>query len=119
ELVPGRLMYDAAHWQSGFANQVTQVTVRRSPRAEAIADSPWSHPDHWTGGEVRSPDYRKLPPEIRPLDAAVDLMPPTRLPRQGGLYYPSVFACEYLMVPNVVTEDVDPSDAGVRSEERR
>jgi len=31
-----------------------------------------------------------------------------------GLYYPSVYACEYLMVPNVITEDVDPSETGVR-----
>jgi len=114
ELIPGRLMYDAAHWQSGFANQVTRVTLERSPRADEIAASPWSHPDRWTGGEVRAPDYRKLPPEIRPLDPAVDPLPPTRLPRQTGLYYPSVYACEYLMVPNVVTEDVDPSETGVR-----
>jgi hypothetical protein len=113
ELVPGRLMYDAAHWQSGFSNAKAFVTVRRSPRADEIAASPWSHPDRWTGGEVRSPDYRKLPEEMRPLERGVDPLPPTRLARQTGLYYPNVFSCEYLMVPNVVTEDVDPSDTDV------
>jgi len=41
-------------------------------------------------------------------------MPPTRMPGQTGLYYRDVLSCEYLMVPNVVTEDVDPSDTGVR-----
>ena len=114
ELVPGRLMFDAAHWQSGFSNVKALVTVQRSPRADEIAASPWAHPDHWTGGEVRSPDYRKLPEGMRPLEDPVDPLPPTRLPRQKGLYYPNVYSCEYLMVPNVVTEDVDPSDTDVR-----
>jgi hypothetical protein len=114
ELLPGRLMYDAAHWQSGFATGVAQVTLNRSPRADAIAAAPWLHPDRWTGGEVRSPDYRKLPEQLRPLDRGLDPLPPTRFLRQSGLYYPSVYACEYLMVPNVVTEDVDPTDTGVR-----
>jgi len=114
ELVPGRLMYDAAHWQSGFANQRVQATVERSPRADEIAASPWSHPDRWTGGEVHAPDYRKLPPELKPLDRAVDPLPPTRLPYQSSLYYESVLPYEYLMEPNVVTEDVDPSPDGVR-----
>jgi hypothetical protein len=113
ELVPGRLMYDAAHWQSGFSNGNFHIAVERSPRADAIAAAPWTHPDRWTGGEVRAPDYRRLPPEIRPRDPATDPLPPTRLPRQSGSYYPSVFTCEYLMVPNVITEDVDPSDTHV------
>jgi len=115
ELVPGRLMYDGPHWQSGFsASLKVQATIERSPRADEIAVSPWSHPDRWTGGEVSAPDYRKLPSEIRPLDRAVDPLPPTRLAYQSGLYYPSGFPCEYLMVPNVVTEDVDPSPTSVR-----
>ena len=115
ELVPGRLMYDAAHWQSGFSNVKALVTVQRSPRADEIAASPWAHADRWTGGEVRSPDYRKLPEVMRPLESSGDRVPPTRLARQAGLYYPNVLSCEYLMVPNVVTEDVDPSDTAVRT----
>jgi hypothetical protein len=114
ELVPGRLMYDAVHWQSAFATTNAQATLLRSPRAEEIAADPWSHPDHWTGGEVHAPDYRRLPEQIRPLDPAVDPVPPTRFQRQRGLYYQSVFTCEYLTVPNVITEDVDPSDTDVR-----
>ena len=114
ELVPGRLMYDGAHWQSGFTTASTQATVQRSARAEQIAASPWSHPDRWTGGEVRSPNYLKLPEVMRPLDPAVDPLPPTRQDYQSGFYYQQVLKSEYLMVPNVVTEDVDPSDTGVR-----
>ena len=114
ELVPGRLMYDGPHWQSAFASQVVQITVSRSPRADSIAASPWSHDDRWTGGVVSAPDYRHLPPEMRLLDRSIDPMPPTRMPGQTGLYYRDVLSCEYLMVPNVVTEDVDLSQTGVR-----
>ena len=114
ELVPTRLMYDAAHWQSGLSNAKALATFRRSPRADNIAAAPWAHPDRWTGGELRAPDYRKLPEVMRPLERGADPLPPTRLPRQEGLYYPNVFSCEYLMVPNVITEDVDPSDTHVR-----
>jgi hypothetical protein len=110
ELVPGRLMYDAAHWQSGFANGRFFVTVLRSPRADEIAARPWSHADHWTGGEVRAPDYRKLPAEMHALDPSTDPLPPTRLRQPSSQ---PVTACEYLMVPNVITEDVDPSDTDV------
>ena len=113
ELVVGRLMYDGAHWQSGFANQRALVTIDRSPRADEIAAAPWSHPDRWGSGEVHAPDYRKLPPEMRPLSPDLDPVPPTR-PPLTTLYYPTSFPVEYLMVPNVVTEDVDPSLTGVR-----
>jgi hypothetical protein len=84
ELCRGRLMYDAAHWQSGFSNVKALVTVQRSPARDEIAASPWAHPDRWTGGEVRSPDYRKLPEVMRPLESSGDLVPPTRLTRQAG-----------------------------------
>jgi hypothetical protein len=114
ELVPSRLMFDAAHWQSGFSNAKTLPTITRSPRADEIAARPWSHPDRWTGGELIAPDYRKLPAVMHPLQRGIDPLPPTRFTRQEGLYFPNVLSCEYLMVPNVITEDVDPSQTSVR-----
>src|SRR5205814_10423299 len=65
ELVRGRLMYDGAHWQSAFSSAKGVLSFQRSPAAEAIAAVPWTHPDHWTGGELHSPDYRRLPAELR------------------------------------------------------
>ena len=114
ELVPGRMMYDAAHWQSGFATTKSAVTLTRSPSADAIAAAPWAHPDRWSGGEVRAPDYRKLPEQLHAIQLDADPLPPTRLPFGPDLYHPTGLACEYLMIPNVVTEDVDPAETGVR-----
>ena len=114
ELVAGRLMYDGAHWRSAFTATSALVSFQRSSAAEAIAEAPWSHPDRWTGGEVRAPDYRRLPAEMRPRDPATDPVPPTRLARQASLYYRTGYPCEYLLEPNVVTEDVDPTLEGVQ-----
>ena len=33
---------------------------------------------------------------------------------QGTLYYLTGYSCEYLIEPNLITEDVDPSQEGVR-----
>jgi hypothetical protein len=114
ELVRGRLMFDGAHWQSAFTTAKGFLSFERSPAAEAIAATPWTHPDHWTGGELRSPDYRRLPAEMRHRDPSTDPLPPTRKDFQGTLYYLTSYPCEYLIEPNVITEDVDPSPEGVR-----
>jgi len=114
ELAPGRLLYDAAHWRSAFSGTVAFVSITRSPRAEAIADAPWSHEDAWGGGTVHSPDYRRLPQRLRDRDPVSDPLPPTRLARQAQLYYRTSYTCEYLMEPNEVLEDVDFSPAVVR-----
>jgi hypothetical protein len=109
ELVNGRIMYDGAHWQSSFTSGFKGIAFTRSPRAEQIARSPWSHPDRWTGGEVRAPDYARLPAVLEPRDPELDPLPPTRRAYQASSYYLTFFGCEYLLEPNVVTEDVDPS----------
>ena len=109
ELVSGRLMFDGAHWRSSFSATSALISFQRSPAAEAIAARPWSHADRWTGGEVHAPDYLELPEEMRPRDPATDPIPPTRTARQGSLYYRTGYPCEYLIEPNVITEDVDPN----------
>jgi hypothetical protein len=91
------------------------VSITRSPRASAIAASPWSHEDAWGGGTVSSPDYRRLPAQLRDRDPAIDPLPPTRLARQGSLYYRTGYTCEYLIEPNEVMEDVDLSPEGERT----
>ncbi len=108
ELGIGRIMFDGAHWRSAFTVSSAGVVFRRSPRAEQIAGRPWTHLDPWTGTELHSPDYRRLPDEMRWRDPAVDPMPPTRNSRQTTLYYRSGFATEYLFESNFVEEDVDP-----------
>jgi hypothetical protein len=113
ELGPGRLLYDAAHWRSAFSGTVAYVSITRSPRAEAIADAPWSHEDAWGGGTLHSPDYRRLPQRLRDRDPVSDPLPPTRLARQAQLYYRTSYTCEYLMEPNEVLEDVDFSPENV------
>jgi hypothetical protein len=76
ELVPGRLMFDGAHWRSSFSATSALISFQRSPAAEAIAARPWSHADRWTGGEVHAPDYLELPEKMRPRDPATDPIRP-------------------------------------------
>jgi len=114
ELVPGRILYDGAHWQSSFSALKQFILFRRSRAAERIAGAPWSHADRWTGAELHAPDYRRLPAELRVRDPATDPLPPTRYPEQSQYYYRGNKWCEYLLVPNVITEDVDTTSNGVR-----
>ena len=109
ELVPGRLMYDQSHWRSTLATVRAAVQFSRSPRADAIAADPWHHFSAYAGDTLRAPDYVKLPAIFQNRIAGTDPIPPTRTPAQSGLFYPSTLACEYLMQPNAVLEDVDPS----------
>ena len=108
ELVSGRVLYDGAHWRSALQVARRAATVRRAARAEQMASRPWSHPDAWGGPEVHSPDYLRLPAEMRRRDPATDPLPPTRGTRQPSLYYLEQFALEYLIEPNLVIEDTDP-----------
>ena len=114
ELSPGRLLWDGAHWRSGVTLTTTFFSLLRASRAEALSDAPWAHDDRWTGGVVRSPDYRRLPAEMRRFSPDSDPLPPTRQSRQASSYYNTSNACEYLFLPNFIEEDVDLSESGVR-----
>ena len=114
ELAPGRLMWDAAHWQSAFTTSIAGMSLARAPRAEAIAAAPWSHQDTWTGGELRAPNYLRLPAELRSRSPDTDPMPPTRAARQASAYYTTSMPCEYLIEQNHIVEDVEPSEEIVR-----
>jgi len=121
ELVPSRIMYDGAHWQSAMS--VTRGLITTSRReyevrfnhSNGVLDSthvvvapPWSHYDPYSGGTLSSPDYTKLPAAMRLKSALPDPLPPTRTSTQGNLFYTSSLPCEYLIANNSILEDMDP-----------
>ena len=127
ELAPGRIMYDGAHWQSSMGVTVTAIRNYRydftvNERQNNGSDlpvtynvkKPWSHHSRFAGGIINSPNYGKLPVEMRPNSAIPDPMPPTRLPNQSNLFYASSVAIEYIQSQNYILEDVDPDPETVR-----
>jgi hypothetical protein len=87
ELVPGRFMYDAAHWRS-------EITVYYSARASRVI----AGAGNWPG----APNYDELPPELDERSVLTDPLPPLR----GSLSWPSSYAAEFLTRPNTAT-DID------------
>jgi hypothetical protein len=126
ELAPSRIMYDGAHWQSSmgvtkggvhtfrydYTNDTLRVvggvldTVRAVPYT--VLNKPWSHFDRYTGAILSSPDYSRLPAEMRWKSDATDPLPPTRMPGSEGLFYQTSYPCEYLLEGNSIIEDTDP-----------
>jgi len=111
ELVPGRLLFDAAHWRSSLMVTAGTMSIARAARADFIAAHPWRQPDPRGGPDLVSPDYRKLPPELAWRDPETDPLPPTRSTSRASLYYRSGFPLEYIVTPNAIVEDVDPDPA--------
>ena len=121
ELSPGRIMYDGAHWQSSMG--VTKSGIRtyrydftineQGPGGTEVpvtyaVKKPWSHYNRFKDGILTSPDYSKLPVEMRPISAIPDPLPPTRMPNQANLFYATSFPSEYILSGNFILEDVDP-----------
>lgn len=110
ELVPGRPMFDLAHWQSSMLAVKGVYTITRStPRA------PWKQFDGFHQGlpgdadTLRSPDYTQLPAAMSQRDPSTDPLPPTRLPGNAQTYYPGSRPLEYLWDQNYSVEDVNPN----------
>ena len=98
ELVPGRMMYDLAHWQSEFkvaGNQANLVYFRDRGRF----DSTSAGMPGW---------YASIPPQMRVKSPATDPMPPLRT-NPGDFYVTTLLGAEYLSQPNYIQEDQDPS----------
>ena len=124
ELGPARIMFDGAHWQSSIG--ITKGLVRtyrydytvnviengQIVSRTYIVKPPWSHQAR--GDFLTSPDYSKLPVEMRPHSAIPDPLPPTRLPGQASLFYITSYPIEYILTPNFVVEDIDPDPEVVR-----
>ena len=119
ELVASRIMYDGAHWRSSIGvtkGSVTtfryDYTVFQSPGGlnpvTRIVTPGWSHYNRYTNSTINSPDYSRLPTEMRWRTAATDPIPPTRLSSGSGLFYPTSYPSEYLLANNSIIEDVNP-----------
>ena len=119
ELVASRIMYDGAHWRSSIGvtkGSVTtfryDYTVFQSPGGQnpvtRIVTPGWSHYNRYTNSTINSPDYSRLPTEMRWRTAATDPIPPTRLSSGAGLFYPTSYPSEYLNANNSIIEDVNP-----------
>ncbi|OGF18284.1 MAG: hypothetical protein A2W00_15585 [Candidatus Eisenbacteria bacterium RBG_16_71_46] len=96
ELVPGRMMYDLAHWRSEIKAQRGAIQIRTSPNA--------------VGGWPGAPNYALLPAQMRNKSAALgDVFPtPGRSGQSSGVFYQSVFDVEYLSLENRILEDLNP-----------
>jgi hypothetical protein len=112
ELVPGRMMYDFAHWREG-------VEMLPSVRAHRFGTIPWP-----TGGESAPglpgrgwppnpipptppapPDYSLLPATLLIRSPATDPVPPLRSP--DAFFGPGYYAAEYISRPTFIREDYD------------
>jgi len=107
ELVPGRLAWDAARWQSEFATSKPATLPRRS----TAAIGGWTNPGWRFAGTLTAPDYTKLPASLRRRALALgDSLPPTRTGFSASFYSTAVNpAVEYLTQENFILEDIDPS----------
>ena len=106
EIAPGRMAWDAAHWQSEF---VASKPVT-SPRRSDYAVGGWSNPGWKFIGTINAPDYSRLPVTMRRRALALgDTLPPTRT--NSASYYSTALnpAVEYLTQPNFILEDVNQS----------
>jgi len=110
ELIPGRIMYDGAHWQDEMVYQKGSVSFIKSMGTNKAA---WSQPGYKYSNQVgmTPADYATLPATLRFHSLATgDSLPPTRTSSQSSTYYaPGTLDLEYLSQPNWIIEDVDPS----------
>jgi len=112
ELIPGRLMYDSAHWQNEMVYQaagLNQTQIVRSPHTP----SPWSMPGFNWIGTVNSPTYTDIPAQLHPLALSRgDSLPPTRTSAQSVQYFGiTTYDLEYMTQDNYILEDIstDPN----------
>jgi hypothetical protein len=93
ELIPGRFIYDQAHWRSEFKQfRINNGTIRR-----------------YLGRFEGSPGaYAGLPPMIRLKTAATDPFPPNRTGQSPSVFYQTFSDIEFLSGSNEILEDQDP-----------
>ena len=89
ELVPGRFVYDQAHWRSEFKQyRINGGRIRR----------------HLGRFESDPGVYAGLPAEIQIKSAATDPFPPNRVGQPGSNFYQTQFYAEFLSAPNEIVE---------------
>ena len=126
ELVPGRVMYDAAHWQVEMAVQPPTFSSTHVIKSARVPSKPWTSPGWRFSRPISSPDYDQLPNSqitgyqakgLRPKSVALgDSVPPTRSLTGGDparFLTPGTFDAEYLTQPTQIIEDYDPDPVNV------
>jgi len=94
ELLPGRFIYDQAHWRSEFKQfRVNAGRIRRY--LGRYETSPGPHP------------YPLLPAEIQLKTASTDPFPPNRTV-SPSVFYQTQVDVEFLSGANEILEDLDP-----------
>jgi hypothetical protein len=104
ELVPGRMMYDFAHWREGITFQSAFWARRFGTTSFGVGSRPGRG---WAG----QPDYSLLPPTLH-LKTGGDGKPPDPLPplREGGpgFFYLSSYPAEFIHLNTFIREDYNP-----------
>jgi len=113
EVIPGRMMYDLAHWQNSITVGGFATHFDKSSRAVG----------GWTNEgpqlNLNAPDYGILPVALRAKDPSRDPFPPNRTGQSSSSFYQtSTSGVEFLdpSVPNFIVEDIDPSVLGVNQQ---
>jgi hypothetical protein len=109
ELVPGRFMYDFAHWQQGV-EMLSSLQARKfgsfewptgaSPEEDTHPSPSRGYPPNST---VPEPEYASLPPTLSGRTLATDPPPPLRQP--DSFYLIGRYPSEYIYLPTFIRED--------------
>jgi len=116
ELVPGRLMYDGAKWQSLMMCQSSVAKINRSTNLMQYPASKWvAQPGYNYVNPVTRPDYTLLPatmhtrsnPASDPVNG--EPIPLTRTSSDGSNFWSvsPLVDLEYLLQPNYIIEDMN------------
>ncbi len=117
ELAPGRLMYDAAKWQSLMMCQTATARINRDANLFQFPASKWVQQPGWQyANPVTRPDYSQLPstmhthtnPASDPVNG--EPIPPTRPTTYGTTWWTAspLVDLEYLLASNWIIEDMNP-----------
>ena len=68
-----------------------------------VVAPPWTHFNQPSNGPLSSPDYTKMPPNLRTKLEAGDPIPPTRSP-STTIFYPTSYPCEYIRENNSIID---------------
>jgi hypothetical protein len=97
ELVPGRFIYDQAHWRTEFKQ--FKVNGGRIKRYLGRFDPIFG---------ANPGIYGTLPVEIQLKSAGTDPFPPNRTGQSPSVFYQTQFDAEFLSAANEIIEDLDP-----------
>jgi hypothetical protein len=107
ELVPGRMMYDIAHWQTTIA-MLPEIQVRKFGTTSYGVGT--NRPGRgWPATPIpptplTPPDYTLLPAVLNPKNPATDPVPPLRT---APNFYQGNFLAEYINEATFIREDYD------------